>query len=411
LAERHNRLEKRIMTHHIPHSGPLQGITVLDLTSVIFGPYGTQILADLGATVIKVEGPEGDSSRQVGPEIEKGMGGAYMNLNRGKRGVMLDLKNPAAREALLRLAEGADVFVHSMRPQAIAGLGLGRDTLAQRNPRLVYCNCWGFGRGGPYERKAAYDDIIQAASGLVALTEETTGEATYVPTAIVDKVAGLTLAYAAMAALIERNRTGRGGEVEVPMYETMASFVLTEHVGGALFEPPLGRPVYERQTSRSRRPFATSDGRISVIVYNNKQWKRFAEMVDAPGLMEQPAFRDMSARLANMDIVNGFLARHFAQRSTAEWLRLLDEAGIPAMPVNTTDALYSDPQLCASAMFVRTHDAEFGGLCYPAQPARFSSMPQPVVPERAPRLGEHTEQVLREAGLGEQEIAAALKRA
>jgi crotonobetainyl-CoA:carnitine CoA-transferase CaiB-like acyl-CoA transferase len=387
--------------------GPLSGITVVDLTSVVFGPYATQIFADLGANVIKVEGPDGDSTRQVGPAHESGMGGTYMNLNRGKRGAMLDLKRPAAREALLTLCEKADIFVHNLRPQAIRKLRLHRAAVAERNPQIVYCNCWGFGTSGPYAARAAYDDIIQAASGLVALTEETTGEASYVPSAIVDKVAGLTLAYAAMAALVERNRTGTGSEVEVPMFETMVAFNLTEHASGAIFVPPLGRPVYDRQTSRTRRPFATIDGRISVIVYNDRQWQSFADLVGVPGLMVDPIFRSMGARLANLDKVNGFLAKHFATRTTAEWLALLAAAGVAAMPVNTTADLYSEPHLAAVGMFVNVQDPEFGGLRYPRQPVLFDGA---VVapPVRAPRLGEHTRDILYAAGLSGVEIDAAM---
>ncbi|MCC7273611.1 MAG: CoA transferase [Alphaproteobacteria bacterium] len=389
------------------NAAPLAGVTVLDLTSVIFGPYCTQILADLGATVIKVEGPEGDTTRQIGPGREAGMRSPYLNLNRGKKGVMLDLKRPEAVAAVLRLCDTADLFIHSMRPQAIERLGLTYRAVAARNPAVVYCNAWGFGRGGPYHHKAAYDDIIEAASGMVALIEQSTGRASYPPSALADKVAGLTLAYSCLAALLHAGRSGAGQEIEVPMFETMVSFTMLEHLGGAMFEPPLGPPVYSRLVSPTRLPLQTSDGRISVIIYTNGQWQSFGRIIGRPDVLADPRFKDMAARLAHVDAVYGFLAEQFLTRTTAQWQALLDAAGIPAMPVNSIQDLYADPHLAAVGFFQDLEDADMGVLRYPRQPARFSGT-MPDVRRRAPRLGEHTAEVLRGAGLSDAEIAALL---
>lgn len=387
---------------------PLSGITVLDLTSVVFGPYGTQILADLGARVIKVESPQGDSTRQIGPAPEAGMGGLYMNLNRGKKGIALNLKLDSHREALLRLCETADVFVHSMRPSAIDGLQLTYDKVAARRRNIVYCNCWGFGNTGPLADKAAYDDIIQAVSGLVMLNEETVGESFYTPTALADKIAGLTLAYSVLAALLRRVRDGAGMELEIPMFEAMSSFMLAEHLSGALFDPPLGRAVYERQTARSRRPFRTSDGLISVIIYNDKQWRHFLDLIDRSELKTDPKFSSMPGRLSHLQYVNQFLADEFRQRTTQAWLSLLDEADIPAAPLCSTNDLMEHAHLNEVGFFHVSDDRDLGRLRHPRLPLQIDGRLVPVR-SRAPRLGEHTEEVLSTAGFSDEEIGALIR--
>ena len=252
--------------------GALKGVTVVDLTAMVMGPYCTQVMADMGADVIKVEPPAGDNTRFVSQGPAPGMSGVFVNVNRGKRSIVLDLRNGEDCEVLRQLVAKADVFIHSMRASAIAKLGFGYDDVAAINPSIVYCNCYGYGRGGPGRDRPAYDDTIQAECGLPAVQEMLTGEANFVGTIMADKVTGLTALYATMMALFHRERTGEGQEVEVAMFETMASFMLVEHANGALFEPPLGPANYHRAVAPNRRPYRTKDGHIAALVYNDKHW-------------------------------------------------------------------------------------------------------------------------------------------
>ena len=260
-------------------SGPLVGVQVVDLTAMVMGPYCTQIMADMGADVIKVEPPEGDNTRYISVGPAPGMSGVFVNVNRGKRSVVLDLRSEAGKSALRALIKEADVFIHSMRAKAVAKLGFGYEEVAAINPAIVYTNCYGYSRRGPDRDRPAYDDTIQAECGLPAIQEQLTGEANYVGTILADKVAGLTALYATMMALFHRERTGEGQEVEVSMFETMASFILVEHANGAMFDPPLGPAVYPRTVAPNRRPYATRDGHIAALIYNDKQWKAFIEAV------------------------------------------------------------------------------------------------------------------------------------
>ncbi|MEE8247775.1 MAG: CoA transferase, partial [Alphaproteobacteria bacterium] len=263
-------------------SGPLEGIRVLDLTAYLLGPFGTQILGDLGAEVIKVEPPEGDIMRRLGPSRHDGMAAVFLNLNRNKRSIVLDLKRAAGREALLRLAVGADVFIHNMRPKAIAALDLGYAAVSAANPKIVYCGTYGYRHDGPYGDKPAFDDMIQGASGMAALVGRQSGEPGYVPTAFIDKTVGMAAAYAILAALFYRERSGEGQELEVPMLETMVQFIMVEHLYGLTFEPPLGGAGYPRMLAPQRRPYRTRDGHICILPYTDRQWRRFLELAGRP---------------------------------------------------------------------------------------------------------------------------------
>lgn len=385
--------------------GPLAGVRVLDLTSVLMGPYATQIFADLGADVIKVESPDGDTTRYLPPGNDPARGGMFMNVNRGKRSIVLDLKQPAAREALLKLAETADVFIHSMRAQAIGRLGLDYPALQAANPRILYANLYGFARSGPYRDYPAYDDIVQAASGIVDLQARLSkGEPTYLATVVADKVAGLTGAYAVMAALYARERTGLGQEIEVPMFETLVSFATVEHLCGSLFVPPLGPPEYPRATSEARRPYKTSDGYIGVMIYNDKHWRSFFHAIGDPEWSKDPMFASMRTRTQNIGTVLAKVAEVMEQRTTDEWMVLLREAQIPAMAIASLTDLLHDPHLVETG-FWQERETDEGTLRFPGIPTSFSATPG-AIGEPGPALGADSRAILDEAGFDSDAIDA-----
>lgn len=388
--------------------GPLAGVKVVDLTSVLMGPYATQIFADLGADVIKVESPEGDTTRHLPPGPDPTRGGMFLNVNRGKRSLALDLKRPAAREALMKLIAGADVFVHSMRAGAIRRLGLDYSAVRAVNPRIIYANLYGFGRDGPYRDYPAYDDIVQAASGLVDLQARLSGgQPTYLGTVVADKVAGLTGVYAILAALFARTRTGEGQEVEVPMFETLVSFAMLEHLCGSLFDPPLGPPEYPRVTAAARRPYATKDGFVGVMIYNDKHWRSFFRAIGDPEWTRDPMFASMRSRTENIGAVLARLAEVMRERTTGEWLALFREAEVPAMAIASPGDLLHDPHLEQTG-FWNERDSEFGRLRFPGIPTRFSGTPG-AIGDPGPALGADSRSVLAEAGLDAATIDALLE--
>jgi crotonobetainyl-CoA:carnitine CoA-transferase CaiB-like acyl-CoA transferase len=383
---------------------PLAGLKVVDLTSVVMGPYVTQILADFGADIIKIESGTGDTTRYMPGGKEPGMGGTFLNLNRGKRSVVLNLKSKEGRAALMRLVEGADVVIHSMRSGAIGRLKLTYADLAPVNPRLIYCNMYGFGRRGEYKDRAAYDDVIQAACGITMLQGMQTGTPTYVASAIADKVTALTGLYSLLIALYHRERTGQGQEIEVPMFESMVAFNFIEHIGGALFQPPLTRPYYDRVISKLRRPYKTSDGYISALVYNDKQWLAFLEIAGLPPGAEHSSLDTLEKRLRNIDLVYSHVERAVAGKSTQEWIEIFDRSGIPAMPLMSLEDLFTDPHL-EQVGFFETRETEDGRVRLPGIPTWFSETPGKIG-ALGPRLGEHTDEVLREFGFSAAEITA-----
>ncbi len=384
--------------------GALAGIRVLDLTAVLMGPFCTQILADHGAEVIKVESPEGDTTRQLPVSRAPGLGAMFYNLNRGKRGLALDLKRPEARAALLRLAESADVFIHAMRSDAIARLGLTYADVAAVNPRIVYANVYGFSRRGPYAKGPAYDDTIQAMSGMAALQGRMLGAPSYSATLVADKVSGLTALYAVLMALLHRARTGEGQEIEVAMFETMANFVLTDHINGALFDPPEGEPVYSRAASPNRRPYRTSDGWVAALIYTDKHWRAFLDVAGQPAWTKDPRFATLKDRAKVIDEVYARIGETLVTRSTAEWLDAFARAEIPAAPVNETSALLRDPHLEAVGFFT-AQETPLGTVRFPGMPAWFSRTPGQIT-NPAPALGADGRAVLAEGGFTEAEIDA-----
>lgn len=383
------------MSESPTRTGPLKGIRIVDLTSMVFGPYATQIMADMGAEVIKVEPPAGDNTRFINAGTAEGLGGVFVNVNRGKKSIVLDLRSEEGKEALRRLIAKADVFIHSMRGKAINKLGFSYDDVKAIKPDIVYTNCYGYSRRGPDGDKPAYDDTIQAECGIPHLQELMTGEPNFAATIIADKVAGLTGLYATIMALFHRERTGEGQEVEVGMFETMASFMLAEHASGMLFQPPLGPAHYHRVVARNRKPYKTKDGHVAALVYNDKHWAAFVGAVQPEWATAE--MDKLEYRAQHIADIYGLLGETFLTRTTQEWLDLLKELNIPAAPIKTTDQLFDDPHLNAIGFFEEV-DSDYGRLRFPGVPTWFSASPGKVHGP-APALGEHTDEVLRELGL------------
>ena len=371
---------------------PLEGIRVIDLTAVIFGPYASQILADYGADVIKIEAPGGDTTRLTGPSTEDGMGAVFLGVNRGKRSVVHDLKTPEARDKLLKLVDTADLIMHSIRPQKLAAIGIDPEKVRARNPRIVYASLLGFAEGGPYSGMPAYDDIIQGRSGSAALMERQTGTPQYFPSIVADKTSGLVAAHAILAALLARERTGMGSIVEIPMLESMVAFNLVEHFYGRHFDPPLSGPGYPRVLNQWRRPYQTTDGFICALPYNDAHWKRFFVEAGEPEIAADPRFISIATRTDNIEALYAIADRVIATRSTGAWLEVFTRLDIPASRMYRLEDLQQDEHLLATGFFEVLDDPKMGKLVFPGVPARFDGV-RPAV-RMPPRLGEHTQEVL-----------------
>lgn len=394
--------------------GPLAGVKILDLTSVVMGPFATQILAQLGAEVIKVESAEGDNMRHVGPMRHAGMGHIFLHANAGKRSIVLDLKHPEGREAALKLAEGCDVLISNVRPQAMARLGLDYEAVRARQPRIIHVSCCGFDQEGPDAARPAYDDLIQGATGIPWLMQRYGApEPAYAPTTLADRVTGLHAVYAVTAALYAREKTGLGQAIVVPMFEAMSQFVLGDHMAGLTFEPPLGDPGYARLLTAHRKPYATADGMLCVLIYNDKHWRSFFAAIgkdggEGEGLARDPRFATHGARAANIDAVYAEVARILRTRTTAEWQALLEAADVPNMPMNSPADLLANPQLRATGFVSDTVHPTEGQMHVLAHPTRWSATPPARAMPPAPRLGEHTRALLAEAGYSPEQIDALL---
>ncbi len=377
-------------------AGPLAGVRVIDLTSIVMGPYATQIMGDMGADVIKVESPEGDAFRQFAPFRHRGMSAAFLHLNRNKRSVVLDLKRDEERQKLRQLIATADVFVTTVRPQAMRKLGLDYESLCETNPRLIYCGAYGFSEGGPYAGRPAFDDIIQAMCGVAALEGHNSADGPrYVKTIFADKTVGFVVAYAIAMALYERERSGRGQAIEVPMFETMVSYTLIEHLAGETFCPSRGGMRYERILSPNRKPYRTKDGYLSLLPYTTPQWVRFFETVGRADLAADPRVTDPPTRSEHITELYQIVAEIVAKRTTAEWVALLKEADIPMTPVLAPEDLLDDEHLQQTGFFEHHQHPSEGEVRQLAIPVRFSRTPG-TVRRLAPRLDEHREEILRE---------------
>ncbi len=385
--------------------GPLHGVKIIEMTSVVLGPWACQMLADMGADVVKIEQPRGDSNRTLGAARHPGMAALYLTCNRNKRSMVLDFRQPGAREALLEMVKSADVFVHNNRPQVMTKLGLDYADMKAVNPKIIYCGAYGYSKKGPYGAFGALDDSIQAASGIAMLNKLVLGEPRYLPTVVADKTTAITLVYGVLAALFHRERTGEGQELEVPMFETMVNFVMAEHLWGMTFEPPKGPPGYTRLMSKQRKPYPTKDGYIAILPYLDAHWEKFCKLTGHPELIEDPRFHKLADRVRNIDETSNTTAAIMATRTTAEWIRIFDKSGVPTIVVNTLEDLARDPHLNATGFWKFYEHPTEGRLRMPSFPVNFGSTPADIR-RHAPQLGEHTSEILREAGLSDAQIAA-----
>jgi crotonobetainyl-CoA:carnitine CoA-transferase CaiB-like acyl-CoA transferase len=386
-------------------SGPLEGVRVVDLTVAVLGPVATQILGDLGAEVIKIEAPEGDMMRSIGPARHAGMAAYFLNINRNKKSVVLDLKRPAAQAALLRLATTADVLVHNMRPGAARRNGIGYAAVAKVNPRIVYASASGWRADHPHGDRAAFDDVIQGESGFAALNKDADGSPRYAPMVICDKICGYVLASMVGMALYAREKTGKGQEIHVPMVDTMAAFNLVDHLWHGVFGEPEKGLGYPRMLTPHRRPYATTDGHICLLATTDRQWKNLFGAVGAPELADDKRFNSIAARTANIDELYGWLAGVLKTRSTAEWKARLDAADVPNGGVNGLMGVVRDPYLREAGFFQPLDHPTEGRLTTMPFPVSFSeTAPDQNLPPA--HLGEHTEVVLSELGFSATEIAA-----
>ncbi|MEM7767678.1 MAG: CoA transferase [Pseudomonadota bacterium] len=382
-------------------TGPLKGLKIVDMSSVVLGPFATLILADLGAEVIKVEPPgSGDIMRYAGASPTGDLGPIYTNLNRNKRSVIVDGKTADGKAALTALLKTADVFFHNVRMAGMERLGFGYDAVKAIRPDIVYVHCAGFGAGGPYQHRQAYDDLIQGASGFAALNAMRSGaDPEYAPSLVADKTVGLFATYATLAALLHRERTGQGQFVQVPMLESFTFFNMVENLYGETFLPGNGKMAYTRSINANRKPYKTRDGYIGLVPYSDDQWALFFELGGRPGVFDDPRFADYKTRTENIGELYAIIGEVALSKTTDEWLKILDEANIPAMRYNDMPAVLADPHLAAVDFFQETLHDKAGPVRSMKHPVAFSETPANIQRD-APTHGADTETILAHLGLG-----------
>ena len=386
--------------------GPLEGVTVVDMTAVVVGPLATQTLADYGADVIKIEPPGGDIARTLsGRAVTPNMSSKFLHLNRNKRSLVLDLKKPGAYPALARLLERADIMLWNVRPSAMARLKLGYDEVRAINPRIIYCGLFGFGQDGRYREKPAYDSIIQGGAGIAALHHRATGEPRYVPIVMADRTVGLIAVQMLLMALYQRERTGEGAAIEVPMFENMAKFVLEEHMYLKTFDPPLGPTGDPRLLDPEARPIPTRDGWICISANTNPQAFALFDAIGRPELKDDPRFNSVAARFKNVKDYLAIRSAGLKTRTTAEWIEIFDRNDVPAMPYHTLDSLLDDPHLADTGFFQWIEHPTEGRVRQMRLPNKLSTGARSdFLP--APKVGQHSVEVLREVGYSDAEIDA-----
>ncbi len=391
-------------------SGPLEGVRLVDLSNMLMVPYATQILGDMGADVIKVESPDGDPIRGIGPMRHAGMGAIFLNANRSKRSLVLDLKKPDGLAALLDLLKNADVLVTNLRPQALERLGLNYEKVSAVNPRIIHAGLFGFDQSGPYAAKPAFDDLIQGAVAVPWLTHMADGsEPRYAPNAMVDRAVALWAVGQVTAALFRQARTGTGQKIDIPMFEMMTSFVMGDHLQGHSFDPPIGPIGYARMLNPDRRPCRTKDGFVCAMIYTDRHWRSFFSAIGQLDHFERdPRYKSMTSRTEHIADLYRELAELLLTRTTAEWLALFERADVPAMPLNTPDSLLADAHLQATGFFSFGEHPSEGRLRQMAYPSTWSDT-QPAPTRHVPRLGEHSAEVLRELGYPDDKIAALIE--
>jgi crotonobetainyl-CoA:carnitine CoA-transferase CaiB-like acyl-CoA transferase len=391
-------------------SGPLAGVKILELSWVILGPFCGQLLGDHGAEIIKIESLDGDTLRDFGPRRSAQMGPSFLQANRGKKSMSLDLKQASSREIVMRLVKWCDVLVSNLRPKALARLGLDYESVRSLNKRLVYVNCTGFLEEGPYAGKPAFDEILQAMSGLaLARARPEDGMPQSIPMPIADRYTGLYAAFSICAALYAAARRGEGQRLEIPMFEVMAQLTLADHMSGALFEPPLSPPGYKRYLDGSRAFFRTQDNFICATINTDNQWRAFLKALDSEELISADVYRSQSTRADNAAEVDKFLRAQFSRRSTADWLDLLQTIEVPASRVCSLEDLVNDVHLNAVGFFQKFEHPTEGLLNMPGYPTRWSATPLSGS-MAAPRVGQHTGEILRELGFTQEEIDEMARR-
>ena len=394
---------------HADMKGALDGIRVVDLTTVILGPWASQMMGDMGADVIKVETLDGDITRKLGPHRNEGMAALFLATNRNKRSIALDLNQPEGLEALLAVIKTADVFIHNLRPKVCARLGLGYERFEKEQPDLVYCATYGFRADGPMADKPAYDDVIQAASGLADLQAAVSDQPRYVPTVMADKTTAYNVVSAVLAGLLRRARAGGGQSIEVPMFESLVDFVMVEHLYGASFDPPIDRMGYARILTTERKPYRTLDGHyLAVLPYTDQNWRDFFKVAGQEALYDKPCFATIATRVAHSSEIYALLEQIVATRTAADWQTDLDARHIPAMLVNTKEMLLESEQLNATGFWKMVDHPTEGRLRMTDPPIRFSASPSSIR-RMPPQLGQQSAEILAEAGYSSDQIERLLR--